>query len=384
MRKGSLSTEIALPRLWRTMKKILVIEDELQVRTNIEQILTLSDFRTIGASDGYMGLQLAKEQHPDLIICDVMMPKIDGYNVLASLRQDPSTANIPFIFLTAKADRSDVRQGMELGASDYLAKPFTTDELIGTVTTQLCKQTAYEIHLQNSLDQVRNSFTKAIPHELYTPLNDILGTIKLLIDDYGLIGEFEGLEMLESVQQSAIQLHRSIQNFLLYAELELIASNPIRLQRFQSSSEVSTTDNILKATALQKAQQYDRKQDLLLNLQNSVVRFPESRLRKVVEEIVDNAFKFSKPGTRVQIVSNVTEDTFTFYVIDNGRGMTAEQIKAIGNYMQFSRITHEQQESGLGLTIAKRIVELQGGEFSIESIPDRQTTIRIVLTRKVK
>lgn len=366
------------------MKKILVIEDELQVRTNIEQILTLSDFRTIGASDGYTGLQLAKEQHPDLIICDVMMPKIDGYNVLASLREDPSTANIPFIFLTAKADRSDVRQGMELGASDYLAKPFTTDELIGTVTTQLCKQTAYELHLQNSLDQVRNNFTKAIPHELHTPLNDILRTIKLLIDDHGLIGEFEGLEMLESVQQSATQLYRSIQNFLLYTELELIASNPIRLQRFQSSSEVSVTDNILKTVALQKAQQYDREQDLLLNLQNAVVQFPESRLRKVVEEIVDNAFKFSTPGTRVQIASNVTANTFTFYVIDNGRGMTVEQMKTVENHTQFSRNLHEQQASGLGLTIAKRIIELQGGEFSIETIPDKQTTIRLALSCKAK
>ena len=111
-------------------KTILVIEDERQVRNNIQQILELSDYRVLAAENGIVGLQLAKTALPDLIICDVMMPEMDGYEVVAALRENNATATIPFIFLTAKVERTDLRQGMELGADDYLTKPFTAEEVI--------------------------------------------------------------------------------------------------------------------------------------------------------------------------------------------------------------------------------------------------------------
>src|SRR4028118_231351 len=100
------------------MTKILVIEDEESVRANIVRLLELEDFDALGAANGVIGVQVAKEQVPDLIICDVMMPELDGYGVLNTLRQDDVTATIPFVFLTAKAAKEDLRQGMELGASD--------------------------------------------------------------------------------------------------------------------------------------------------------------------------------------------------------------------------------------------------------------------------
>ncbi|OLP16716.1 response regulator [Leptolyngbya sp. 'hensonii'] len=122
------------------MKKILVIEDEWPVRTNIIDLLQLEGFEVISASHGQAGIQLAQEQLPDLIICDVMMPKMDGFEVLKTLSQNPSTAAIPLVFLTAKAERKDFRQGMELGAYDYLTKPFTRAELLGAVQAQLKRQ----------------------------------------------------------------------------------------------------------------------------------------------------------------------------------------------------------------------------------------------------
>lgn len=124
------------------MKKILVIEDEFTVRANILELLELEGFYGIGAENGLIGVLGAVENLPDLIICDVMMPELDGYGVLTTLRQDPVTATIPFVFLTAKADKADLRQGMELGADDYLTKPFTDDELLKSITTRLEKQAA--------------------------------------------------------------------------------------------------------------------------------------------------------------------------------------------------------------------------------------------------
>ena len=124
------------------MKKILVIEDQPLVRANILEILELEEFDVVGAENGFFGTLWAQEHLPDLIICDVMMPEIDGYQVLGALRQNSTTATIPFIFLTAMADKADIRRGMELGADDYLTKPFTTNELLTAIATRFAKHEA--------------------------------------------------------------------------------------------------------------------------------------------------------------------------------------------------------------------------------------------------
>jgi len=121
-------------------KTILVIEDERALLANLLKILNYSGFQTISAEDGLTGVLLAKSYLPDLIVCDILMPYLDGYGVLTELRQDLATMKIPFIFLSAKADRSDIRFGMNLGADDYLTKPFTSHELIEAISARLTKQ----------------------------------------------------------------------------------------------------------------------------------------------------------------------------------------------------------------------------------------------------
>ncbi|MEG3861277.1 EAL domain-containing response regulator [Microcoleus sp. herbarium12] len=124
------------------MKKILVIEDDRVIRENILKLLKAEGFDVTGAENGAQGLNAAVSNLPDVILCDVMMPQLDGYGVLVALRSHPVTATVPFVFLTGKADRSQVRQGMELGADDYLTKPFTKAELVGAVSSRLKKQAA--------------------------------------------------------------------------------------------------------------------------------------------------------------------------------------------------------------------------------------------------
>lgn len=124
------------------MKKILVIEDEQTVRESILDLLEAEGFSAMGGENGKVGLQLARENHPNLILCDVQMPDLDGYSVLTSLRQASDTADIPFIFLTARGTKADIRYGMELGADDYLTKPCTATELLGAISGRLAKQAA--------------------------------------------------------------------------------------------------------------------------------------------------------------------------------------------------------------------------------------------------
>jgi DNA-binding NarL/FixJ family response regulator len=123
------------------MKRILLIEDEPQVRANLCQILTLEGFGVTAAPDGHAGLACAREHHPDLILCDIAMPALDGYGVLRALRADPALADTPFIFLTAKATLADLRSGMDLGADDYLSKPFTAQGLLAAITARLARAT---------------------------------------------------------------------------------------------------------------------------------------------------------------------------------------------------------------------------------------------------
>jgi two-component system, OmpR family, alkaline phosphatase synthesis response regulator PhoP len=124
------------------MKTILIIEDDLNVRESLMDLLEVEGFKTIAAENGRIGLTLAHDIHPDLVLCDVMMPDVDGFKVLQSLRENPETGATPFIFLSARTTKLDMRRGMELGADDYLFKPFTTEELLSAISARLNKQAA--------------------------------------------------------------------------------------------------------------------------------------------------------------------------------------------------------------------------------------------------
>src|SRR4051812_2553809 len=121
------------------MKKIVLIEDNTEVRENIAEILELAKFEVKTAQNGKLGVELAVAEKPDLIICDIMMPELDGYGVLHLLGRNPETASIPFIFLTAKTERTDIRKGMEMGADDYLTKPFDDIELLNAIEARFRK-----------------------------------------------------------------------------------------------------------------------------------------------------------------------------------------------------------------------------------------------------
>lgn len=360
------------------MAKILVIEDETPVRENLLELLDAEDFNAIGAANGRLGVQLAQKEIPDLIICDVMMPELDGHDVLKTLRQDNLTATIPFIFLTAKSDKTDFRQGMELGADDYLTKPFTRADLLGAISTRLEKQVAIDRQSQKKLDDLRSNITLSLPHELRTPLNGILGFSQLLLEECETMEPQAIREMAEGINKSAQSLLRLTQNFLLYAELELIATNPQRIKMLQCT-ETSFPTNTITNLITQKAKEANREADVKLDWQPCTVKIAETKLCKIVEELIDNAFKFSSDRTLVCVTSKVFNNAFTLSIIDQGQGMTDAQIAEVGAYKQFEHKLYEQQGSGLGLIIAKRLAQLHGGELKIQSKPEESTTVQVIL-----
>lgn len=143
------------------MKKILVIEDNSEVRENIAEILELSNYQVFTAEDGKQGVELALREVPDLIVCDIMMPVLDGYGVLHLLSKHIETYGIPFIFLTAKSEKADVRKGMEMGADDYLTKPFDGIELLNAIEIRLRKAAAVKKHSGGSVEQINDFMNNA-------------------------------------------------------------------------------------------------------------------------------------------------------------------------------------------------------------------------------
>ncbi|WP_018479234.1 response regulator [Pontibacter roseus] len=147
------------------MKKILLIEDNQEIRENTAEILSLANYEVIEAENGKVGVDLAKKENPDLIICDIMMPQLDGYGVLHMLSKNTTTSSIPFIFLTAKSEKEDFRKGMNLGADDYLTKPFDDLELLDAVEMRLKKNEILKTEFQKSVQGIDNFIQEAKGYE---------------------------------------------------------------------------------------------------------------------------------------------------------------------------------------------------------------------------
>ncbi len=360
------------------MKKILVIEDEDLIREAIHLILRVNGFEVFTAENGALGIALAFECQPDLVVSDIMMPEKDGYEVLEALRNNPATASVPFLFLSAKADQSDVRQGMNLGADDYLTKPFEHDQLVAAVQTRLAKSEEIRKNAEKKLDDLRTNIAFSLPHEFLTPLNGILGISKMMKDNYDILERADAMEMLDEITISARRLQRVTENFLFYTRLEILA-NDLGTMGDLLDAITHSAEEIVMDAITKKATAFDRHNDVTLTITDSPVNILPLYFLKAIEEIVDNAFKFSEPGTPVLIKSEATKGKFTLRIYNKGRGMTAEQIASIGGYQQFDRKQYEQQGNGLGLVIAQKIMELQGGTMLIESIPNDYTTVTITV-----
>ena len=348
------------------MNTIIVIEDDATMRSIIEQTLELEGFKVMSAPNGLLGLELAKKHLPDLILCDVIMPEMDGFEVLKRLRNAPETAFIPLIFLTGKAERADIRQGMKLGADDYLTKPFRPQELLETVVARLKKKVLVERTTKAQMEELRTQITYHLPHELNTPLNGIISAAAFLEEFADCLEPEEIKEMAEDIKNSGKRLFHMTNNFLLYAHLETITIDPVRLKVFQEEADKYFVKDLIRATAFNQVKKANREEDLHLDLEDALLAIAREHICKLIEELIDNALKFSNPGTPIKIISNVDNKTFHLYVIDRGRGMTAEKFAKVDALMQFERKLYEQQGSGLGLAICKTILTAYSGELKVE------------------
>ncbi len=363
------------------MATILVVEDDTHLREDIAEILAFKDYTVITAQNGREGLHLARQHSPDLIVSDIMMPELDGFGLLLALREDKDMAFIPFIFLTARIDYADQRKGMSIGADDYLLKPFNPIDLLNSVKIRLEKQIELKRRTEQEINTLRNSVVNMMPHELRTPLTGIIGYVDLLVNDYEAFDSKQILGMLQTIQKSGYRLYHIIQNYLLFAQLEIMGLDPERrtlITEHRHEIEANPAE-IFTHVGHERAIHYNRAGDLTLELAPGIAHILKNDLEKIAEELVDNAFKFSKRGNRVWISGEVEEQGYRICVSDQGWGMRPDQLKKISGMRQFDRHVHEQQGAGLGLVISRRLVEVYDGQFFIESEFEKGTTVCIIV-----
>ncbi len=358
--------------------KILVIEDDGGVREMIVAALESTGFEALQAEDGRAGVDIARASIPDLIVCDIIMPKLDGYGTLKELRSDPTTATIPFIFLTGHAERLLVREAMDLGADDFVTKPFTVPELQSAIQSRLKKVDLLRHQAERRLTELRTNLSLSLPHEIRTPLSGIIGFAEVLRDDTASLKPSEISEMAIIILKSATRLTRLVENFLTYAQLEILSADANRTALIGKDSTVQLAAHIEDLTQ-KKAKEYDRLDDLVLKLDSGEAAISNTNMRRIVEELVDNAFKFSTRGSPVEITSGNSGGDYMLTVADHGTGMKAVEIAEVGAYRQFNREKNEQQGSGLGLAIAKRIADLHGGSLTVHSEVGTGTNVIVKL-----
>jgi two-component system, sensor histidine kinase and response regulator len=362
------------------MPTILVVDDDASLRSVVSLALESEGYEVLEAADGAQGVQIACAHSPDLILCDVRMDGMDGYRMLAVLRQHSLTASIPFILMTGHSDSRGMRHGMELGADDYLAKPFGAGELAAAVAARLKKQQTVREHAEKKLADLRANISLALPHELLTPLNGIMGFAELLISDPAGLSSEEVMSMSMAIRDSADRLHHVIGNILVFVQLELReAEQPGPMGQENTLDLMQAVRRVLQERAALRS----RAGDVNMELGEATAAISEDYFGKIVGELADNAFKFSDPSTPVQVRLVTQNGHCLLEISDRGRGMKPDHVAQVGAYMQLERRFYEQQGSGLGLAIAKRLTELHGGELSIASVPGEGTTVEVRLPRKI-
>jgi signal transduction histidine kinase len=370
---------------------ILIVDDEPSNFDVIAAQLSDCDYLMDYASSGQEALSSLDIYNPDLILLDVMMPGINGIEVCQQIKAMPKWEAVPIVMVTALSSKADLAQCLGAGADDFISKPVNPEELRARVKSMLrIKKQFDKIQslsqiqentidtLRISLGALRGNLASNLSHELNPPLYGIIAITASIevIKDY--LQDMEiapALEMLDLVEQSASRIEILTKRLLVYFELEAFVSkqHPVNPMRTKFSSTA------IETTLRSQAQSSNRSNDLVFSLEDAEIMLSEQYLSTLLYELVDNALKFSTSGTSITVSSQIEGDILKLSVLDLGRGMTEEQIAKIDAFIQFERETYEQQGTGLGLTICRKIAELIGGQFWITSVYQHETKVHLTL-----
>ena len=368
------------------MAKILVIEDETILRGEVAEWLTLEGHEALVADDGVRGVAAVYRQQPDLIICDITMPYLDGYGVLLEIHANPLMADTPFIFVTARASHDDVRRGMELGADDYITKPFSRMELLNAVQSRLEKR---ELQRQNRQAEVavwREAFEQEreqrllkaklvamFSHDFRNPLTGILVSSNLLRDYMEQLDEAGRKSHFNHIDASVRQLLNMLDDMLFVSQMET--------DRLQFEPEAVNVTAFLRHMVDEFQAIHRQTCQVHFESHMAVPVMADVRLlRQIATNLISNAIKYSPQGSEVRIMAELKPDGYwTLTVQDHGIGIPEADLPGLFEAFHRAANVGDIAGTGLGLAIVKQAAEMHGGAVHLDSQVGIGTQVTVVL-----
>lgn len=357
---------------------VLIVDDVLTNVMLVQAILKKEGYTLLTCDSGAKALRLAHDKHPNLILLDIMMPEMDGYEVLQHLKSDPDTNNIPVIIMSALSDMQSIVKGYQLGATKYVTKPFQREELVKRVAHryELFSIKRIKRELENTIES-RDTLYSVIAHDLRSPLGSLKmmnNAILMMVDEKQVSPEV--FEMLQMMNKTSEEIFLLLDNLLKWAKNRLKKQNIFK-QETDINSLVSSTAEIYIPMASQKGVELK-----LIGLDKELLGSVDiDMIKTVVRNLLSNAIKFSYKGGTVEIASKIEGDYIIISVKDSGKGIKKEDqeklLKQNTHYTSYG--TSNEKGSGLGLMLCKDFVELHNGKLWFESEEDKGSTFYISL-----
>jgi two-component system sensor histidine kinase/response regulator len=365
--------------------RILIVEDDLNLLEGIQTVLELDDYSVISVENGKQALAVLRESSvlPDLIVSDIMMPLMDGIQLLREVRKVPLWIKIPFIFLTARSEKSDIQRGKQLGVDDYLVKPFDADDLLIAVESRLNRHKDLNRMFDDAMSTMKRNILTILNHEFRTPLTFVVAYADMLNDQTQRLSDEELLAFLRGVNTGALRLRRLIENFIQLVEMETgDAQRSYDLRK----APITNVAELLEASRLEVFNITHFEQPFSLEVEPELPSFIGDALylKMALSQMIDNAVKFSHENQPITVGARQSKGEIQIWVRDWGRGIEpAEQTHIWEMFYQIDRATFEDQGTGSGLAIVNNVVSLHGGHAEVESRPQEGSTftLHIPLTR---
>ena len=360
---------------------ILVVEDDLALLEGVAELLKLSDYRVLMATNGQEALDLLDEQRPDLIVSDIMMPEMDGYAFHKAVRQRPEMFTIPFIFLTARGEKRDIRKGKASGVDDYITKPFDDEDLLVAVESKLKRWAGIQRQRDEEIEDVKHRILLTLSHEFRTPLTYIINYADMLNATDPASSREEFQEFMQGIRRGAKRLNKLVEDFLVLVELETGEAKDAYIYRRQ---EFDDTSAWLRVVTRRFQPDADAKGlELILDIPDELppIVGDEIYLTDAIGRLLENAIKFSRDESEwVKVCAGHSDGYLRIDIHDQGIGVPPESVESLFDlFHQLNREEMEQQGTGAGLAICKGIVEIHGGRVALESVQDEGSTFTIML-----
>ena len=364
----------------RSEYKILVVDDVVSNVLLLKILLTNEKFQVLTANNGTSCIEMAKTHQPDLILLDVMMPDISGFDAAVILKKDAETADIPIIFLTALNSPSDLVHGFQVGANDFLTKPFNKEELIMRVMHQISLVAAKRIivrqneELRRTINN-RDKMYSVIAHDLRSPMASIRMVLNLVVQTVSpdAIGP-EMYYLIDKANKETEETHDLLDNLLKWTKSQT-GRLKVAYQNFEVMDVVTGVYGIFTMIAETKKVALTMEE----NAKGLKVRADKDMLNTVVRNFLSNAIKFTPEGSAIEIVVDQKDEFAKISIRDHGVGISADRIEGLFHKGETTYDTNNEEGSGLGLQLCKDFAVKNGGDVMVESVLGEGSTFSVLV-----